>query len=59
MNRRYPEPPKLHNIGMIAEYLIQQNTIIFHNNGTRYFNTESRDVWNKETPLGINTRTNL
>ena len=59
MSRRYPEPPKLHNTGMMAEYLIKQNTIISHNDGARYFNTESRDAWNKETPLGVNTRTNL
>jgi hypothetical protein len=44
---------------MMAEYLIKQNTIISHNDGARYFNTESRDAWNKETPLGVNTRTNL
>jgi hypothetical protein len=59
MSIRYPEPPKLHDTGMIAEYLIKQNTIISHNDGARYFNTESRDAWNKETPLGVNTRTNL
>jgi hypothetical protein len=44
---------------MMAEYLIKQNTIISHNDGARYFNTESRDAWNKETSLGVNTRTNL
>jgi hypothetical protein len=59
MSRRYPEPLKLHNTGIIAEYLIKYNTIISHNNGVRYFNTESRDAWNKETPLGVNTQTNL
>jgi hypothetical protein len=44
---------------MMVEYLIKQNTIISHNDGAKYFNTESRDAWNKETPLGVNTRTNL
>jgi hypothetical protein len=58
-SRRYTEPPKLHNTGMMAEYLIKQNTIISHNDGVWYFNTESRDAWNKETLLGVNTRTNL
>jgi hypothetical protein len=55
MSRRYPEPPKLHNTGMMAEYLLKQSTIISHNHGERYFNTESRDAWYKETPLGVNT----
>jgi hypothetical protein len=59
MNRRYPVPPKLHNTGMMAGYLIKQNTMISHNDGVRYFTTENRDAWNKETYLGINTRTNL
>jgi hypothetical protein len=59
MIRRYPEPPKLHNTGMMSDYLLKQNIIISHNDGARYFNTESRDAWNKETPSGINTRTNL
>jgi hypothetical protein len=59
MSRRYPEPSKLHNTGMMAEYLLKQNKIISHNDGARYFNTESRDAWNKETSLGVNTRTNL
>jgi hypothetical protein len=54
MSRPYPELPKLHNTGMMAEYLIKQNTIISHNDGARYFNTESRDAWNKETHLGVN-----
>jgi hypothetical protein len=52
---RYPEPPKLHHSGMMVEYLINQNTIISHNDGAKYFNNESRDAWNKETPLGVNT----
>jgi hypothetical protein len=43
----------------MAEYLIKQNTIISHNDGAGYFNTESRDAWNKESPIGINTRINL
>jgi hypothetical protein len=59
MRKGYPEPPKLHNTGMMSEYLIKQNTIISHNDGARYFNIESRDAWNKETPLGVNTRTNI
>jgi hypothetical protein len=24
MSRRYPEPPKLHNTGMVAEFLIKK-----------------------------------
>jgi hypothetical protein len=59
MSIPYPEPPKLRNTGLIDNYLIKQNTIISHNECARYFNTESRDAWNKESPIGINTRTNL
>jgi hypothetical protein len=44
---------------MMAEYLLKQNTIISHNDGARYFNTESRDAWDKETLKGVYTRTNL
>ncbi|GMO12503.1 MAG: hypothetical protein Ta2E_00650 [Mycoplasmoidaceae bacterium] len=43
----------------MSEYLIKQNSIISHHDGARYFNTESRDAWNKEFHIGINTRTNL
>jgi hypothetical protein len=39
MSRRYPEPPKIHNTGMMAEYLIKQDKIISHKDGARYFNT--------------------
>jgi hypothetical protein len=40
MNRQYLERSKLHNSGIIPEYLLKQNTIISHNDGSRYFNTE-------------------
>jgi hypothetical protein len=43
----------------MTPYFVKQNSIISFNDGARYFNTESRDCWNKESPIGINTSTNI
>jgi hypothetical protein len=59
MTERYSYPPKMRNVGQMAEYFVKQNNIISFNDGARYFNTESRDAWNKETPVGVYTRTNV